>query len=90
MIEAFLRIYLGILLHNLSSRKQILNLPSAHKGKVSGLCFAEQDRLLSCGVDKNIKMWAVGSGSPQEVRRPEAMACLLMVNRLEAYYCFPW
>ncbi|PFH48921.1 hypothetical protein AMATHDRAFT_64269 [Amanita thiersii Skay4041] len=51
----------GILVHNLSTRKQIINLSQAHKGKVSGLCFAGSDRLFSCGVDRNVKLWAVGS-----------------------------
>lgn len=50
----------GLIVHNLSSREQIVKLPQAHKGKVSGLCFAEADRLLSCGVDRNIKLWATG------------------------------
>ncbi|KAF8909614.1 WD40-repeat-containing domain protein [Gymnopilus junonius] len=50
----------GIILHNLSTRKQITSIPQAHKGKVSGLCFSpdEGKRLLSCGVDRNIKLWA--------------------------------
>jgi WD40 repeat protein len=32
-------------------------VPEAHKGKITGLCFADEDRLLSCGVDRNIKLW---------------------------------
>lgn len=32
-------------------------MPEAHKGKITGLCFADEDRLLSCGVDRNIKLW---------------------------------
>ncbi|TFK29443.1 snoRNA binding protein [Coprinopsis marcescibilis] len=57
----------GILLHNLHTRSQELNLPQAHKGKVSGLCFSDPkgSRLLSCGVDKTVKMWkmSVGDGN---------------------------
>ncbi|KAF9485601.1 WD40 repeat-like protein [Pholiota conissans] len=51
----------GIIMHNLSSRKEILKIPQAHKGKVSGLCFSPDggERLLSCGVDRNVKLWAV-------------------------------
>lgn len=51
----------GIILHNLSTRKQTMSIPQAHKGKVSGLCFSPDGgkRLLSCGVDRNIKLWAV-------------------------------
>jgi len=48
---------LGVILHNISERKHIRRIQGAHKGKVSGLCFAQGDRLLSCGVDSNIKLW---------------------------------
>jgi DDB1- and CUL4-associated factor 13 len=51
----------GILLHNLALREQWLRFPNAHKGKVSGLCFTRNDQLLSCGVDRNVKLWDVRS-----------------------------
>jgi WD40 repeat protein len=35
----------------------ILRLLNAHKGKISGLCFADEERLLSCGVDRTVKLW---------------------------------
>lgn len=57
----------GILLHNLSTREQVVKLPQAHKGKVSGLCFSGGERLLSCGVDRNVKLWAVGSEPSETV-----------------------
>ena len=51
---------LGIIMHNLAQRCKALTLPIAHNGKVSGLCFdAEGKRLLSCGVDRNVKVWDV-------------------------------
>ncbi|PPQ92176.1 hypothetical protein CVT25_008950 [Psilocybe cyanescens] len=54
----------GIILHNLSTRKPIAKIPQAHKGKASGLSFSpDGQRLLSCGVDRNVKLWAVGSDS---------------------------
>ncbi|KAF8153074.1 WD40-repeat-containing domain protein [Crassisporium funariophilum] len=53
----------GLIVHNLATRKQVVKLPQAHKGKVSGLCFSDGDRLLSCGVDRNVKLWAVGGDS---------------------------
>ncbi|KAG6866594.1 hypothetical protein C0991_002082 [Blastosporella zonata] len=56
----------GIILHNLSTRNKLLNLQQAHKGKVTGLCFAEGDRLLSCGVDRNIKLWSIASGASDQ------------------------
>ncbi|TFK67609.1 WD40 repeat-like protein [Pluteus cervinus] len=55
----------GIILHNLAQRTRLLTLQQAHKGKVSGLCFAGSDKLLSCGVDRNIKLWSVGENAPQ-------------------------
>ncbi|KAF8548294.1 WD40 repeat-like protein [Imleria badia] len=53
----------GVIVHNIAEQKHSHQIQSAHKGKVSGLCFADRDRLLSCGVDCNIKLWDV---SPQE------------------------
>lgn len=63
-----LNFVLGVILHNLSTRNRLVSLPQAHKGKVSGLCFADGDRLLSCGVDRNIKLWSITSGSSTTVR----------------------
>jgi WD repeat and SOF domain-containing protein 1 len=31
------------------------------------LCFAGSDRLLSCGVDRNVKLWAIGSDASDKV-----------------------
>lgn len=45
------------MVHDLPQRSQLWNTPGAHKGKISGLCFAGDDRLLSCGVDRNVKLW---------------------------------
>ncbi|RDB28282.1 DDB1- and CUL4-associated factor 13 [Hypsizygus marmoreus] len=53
----------GLILHNLSTRRQLFKVPQAHKGKVSGLCFAEGERLLSCGVDRNVKLWSISGSS---------------------------
>ncbi|TBU25364.1 WD40 repeat-like protein [Dichomitus squalens] len=47
----------GLILHDVSRRKRLFQVDNAHKGKVSGLCFGQQGRLLSCGVDRNIKLW---------------------------------
>jgi WD40 repeat protein len=52
----------GIIVHNLSQRSQLARIQGAHKGKVSGLCFTGTDRMLSCGVDRNVKLWDVGRG----------------------------
>lgn len=49
-------------MHNIAEQKHSHQIQGAHKGKVSGLCFADGDRLLSCGVDCNIKLWDVSSG----------------------------
>ncbi|KAG9308265.1 WD40 repeat-like protein [Chiua virens] len=53
----------GVIVHNIAEKKQVHQIQGAHKGKVSGLCFADRDRLLSCGVDCDIKLW---DASPQE------------------------
>lgn len=69
-IEFCLICVVAILLHNLSQRTKLVDVPHAHKGKVSGLCFTGNDRLLSCGMDRNIKLWDVAGGttSPDTVR----------------------
>jgi WD40 repeat protein len=77
----------GIIMHNLSSRKEILKIPQAHKGKVSGLCFSPDggERLLSCGVDRNVKLWAVdgdGTAVSHLLYRPNAT---VLENRKNSY-----
>lgn len=70
----------GLIVHDIAMRSHILRVDEAHKGKVSGVCFADEHRLLSCGVDRNIKLWDTrpdsmldvdenGAG-PSEVRKP--------------------
>ena len=61
-VQFFVVIYtqyslLGIIVHDIPERKRLVQISDAHKGKVSGLCWAEGDRLLSCGVDRNVKLW---------------------------------
>ena len=73
-----LRFLTGLIVHNLSSKEQIVNLPQAHRGKVAGLCFADDNRLLSCGVDRNIKLWAVG-GQTTDLVCPRAFFFTLML-----------
>lgn len=57
----------GIILHDISMRRQLLNLSQAHKGKVSGICFSGADRFLSCGVDRLVKLWSPSLDSPISV-----------------------
>ncbi|VDB87124.1 unnamed protein product [Peniophora sp. CBMAI 1063] len=53
-----------IIMHNVARRTQIAKIPGAHKGKLSGICWADENRLLSSGVDKTVKMWDMRS-SPE-------------------------
>ncbi|THG99914.1 hypothetical protein EW145_g7169 [Phellinidium pouzarii] len=70
-----------IIVHDVPQRQHLLRLSGAHKGKVSGLCWADGDRLLSCGVDRNVKLWDTRTSSdanrdmdvdsgPSEGRKP--------------------
>lgn len=43
---------------NIKARKEYVSF-KAHYGRVSGLIVTPNGRLLSCGHDKNIKMWSV-------------------------------
>ncbi|KAJ7621127.1 WD40 repeat-like protein [Roridomyces roridus] len=47
----------GVIVHHLARRSQLLHIPQAHAGKVSGVCFSRQGRLFSCGVDRTVKSW---------------------------------
>jgi DDB1- and CUL4-associated factor 13 len=50
-----------IILHNIARRVLVAKIPGAHKGKLSGLCWADQNKILSRGVDQTIKMWDLHS-----------------------------
>ncbi|KAL1948526.1 hypothetical protein VTO73DRAFT_12601 [Trametes versicolor] len=56
----------GLIVHDVSRRTRLLQIEDAHKGKVSGVCFGQDDRLLSCGVDRNIKLWDSHKGFEQD------------------------
>lgn len=50
----------GLVVHNIAQRSHLFKTDSAHKGKISGICFSPEQnsyRLLTCGVDRNIKLW---------------------------------
>lgn len=73
-----------IIVHNVGRRTHLAKIPGAHKGKVSGLCWADENRILSCGVDRNIKMWDVGRNShldPSEEGHSQVRACVVHLPR---------
>jgi WD repeat and SOF domain-containing protein 1 len=52
-----------VILHSLSARRPLVKIPNAHRGQVTGLCFSadnrgEERRLISCGRDATVKIWA--------------------------------
>jgi hypothetical protein len=59
-----------IIVHNSGRRTHIAKIGGAHQGKISGLCWADDHRVLSCGVDKNIKMWDVRLEAPLDSSGP--------------------
>ena len=52
-----LKLHSEIILHNVGRRTHLTKIAGAHQGKISGLCWADDQRVLSCGADRNIKMW---------------------------------
>lgn len=47
-----------IIKHDLSTRTKGLTISQAHKGKVSGITYGQNsENVLSCGVDRNVKLW---------------------------------
>jgi WD repeat and SOF domain-containing protein 1 len=53
-----------IILHNARRRMHLTKVAGEHQGKISGLCWADDHRVLSCGADRNIKMWDVCLDAP--------------------------
>ena len=53
-----------IILHNAGRRTHLTKIAGVHQGKISGLCWADDHRVLSCGADRNIKMWDVRLDAP--------------------------
>ncbi|KAH9928001.1 WD40 repeat-like protein [Epithele typhae] len=56
----------GLIVHDVSRRTRLFQTDQAHKGKVSDVCFGKDTRLLSCGVDRNIKLWNMPSGAEDD------------------------
>lgn len=54
---------IGIIVHDLPTRSKLVSLPGAHKGIISGMTFAGEGRLLSCGVDKVVRLWDINTTS---------------------------
>ncbi|KAI6026027.1 WD40 repeat-like protein [Pisolithus marmoratus] len=60
----------GILVHDIAGQKQVHRIQDAHKGKVSGLCFSQDNGLLSCGVDTNVKLWDISPRDEDVQQKP--------------------
>ncbi|KAF8491406.1 WD40-repeat-containing domain protein [Gautieria morchelliformis] len=60
-----------MLVHDLPQRRQMLRI-AAHKGMLTGLCFADANRILSCGHDRTVKMWAVDVDASSSTIEEEA------------------
>ena len=78
-----LMLRVGLIIHDVSRRRKVFQVEQAHKGKVSGVCFGQQDRLLSCGVDRNIKLWSTSTSSADE--EPEAGPSQVQANHPYAH-----
>jgi WD repeat and SOF domain-containing protein 1 len=77
VLTHFHRIFCAeIILHDLPQRRHIMRV-QAHKGMLTGLCFTGESGILSCGLDKTVKMWNVseessGIGSVEGAAEAEA------------------
>ncbi|KAF8752100.1 WD40 repeat-like protein [Rhizoctonia solani] len=60
-----------IIVHDLVTHRHLLKVPGAHKGTVSAITYANGPRLLSCGVDRTVKLWDASLTSDEE----ETIAC---------------
>lgn len=66
-----------IVVHDIARRTKLARFEGAHKGKVSGLCYADEERLLSCGVDRTVKLWSTRStlGDAEEAGPSQVRIC---------------
>ena len=105
-VLSIIRSYTGswlteILLHDLPQRRHLSRV-QAHKGMLTGLSFAGEDRLLSCGHDRTVKLWSVEPSTwtsepeagPSEVGcvvalHPSAMIDIIPCQRRKALAIFP-
>ncbi|GAB1520461.1 Protein sof1 [Rhizoctonia solani] len=55
-----------IIVHDLVTHRHLLKVPGAHKGTVSAITYANGPRLLSCGVDRTVKLWDASLTSDEE------------------------
>ncbi|KIY49703.1 WD40 repeat-like protein [Fistulina hepatica ATCC 64428] len=78
-----------IILHNLAQRSQILKYPRAHKGKVAGLCFSQEGGILSCGVDRNVKLWSTSGGSTETACTADLFSCQAIERFLQPVNIYP-
>jgi DDB1- and CUL4-associated factor 13 len=46
-----------IITHDIAQKAIATRFAGAHKGKITGLTWAEGGRLISCGVDRTVKLW---------------------------------
>ena len=51
----------------------------AHKGMLTGLCFADERKILSCGHDRTVKMWAVEPSSSSEDAGPSEVGSIFIM-----------
>ncbi|KAG8894131.1 rRNA-processing protein sof1 [Tulasnella sp. 403] len=82
----------GVIVYDLPTREKVLRFPGAHKGVVSGMAFAEEGRLLSCGIDKLVKLWDVqatsdGDGFVEDVERRTARKPVAVFPGKVAFNC---
>lgn len=83
-----------MIVHDISLRRHILRVSEAHKGKITGLSFADEDRLLSCGVDRNVKLWDTreldeNDAGPSKVQSSTDTYTHNLTKAHSAPQCFP-
>jgi WD repeat and SOF domain-containing protein 1 len=68
-----------IITHDIAQQAIATRFSGAHKGRVTGLTWAEGGRLISCGVDRTVKIWDTTTNGDMVDNEPgPSTVCLLL------------
>ncbi len=61
----------GIEIWNLTTKKPLIKLPTAHRQEISRLCFLDNNTVVSASEDRSVAIWDISSDEFSEIARLE-------------------